>query len=59
MSEKSSNNNTGAGKGDKPRNCFSQKFRDNYDQIKWENKKNEEKNIHSDNSSVTNSKHGL
>ena len=24
-----------AGKGDAPRNCFSKKFRDNYDFIKW------------------------
>ena len=23
------------GKGDKPRNCFSKKFRDNYDKINW------------------------
>lgn len=43
MSEKSSNKNTGAGKGDKPRNCFSQKYRDNYDSINWANKKNEKK----------------
>ena len=34
MSEKVSNN-TGAGKGDKPRNCFSKKFKDNYDEIDW------------------------
>lgn len=27
-----------AGKGDKPRNCFSQKYRDNYDSIIWNNK---------------------
>jgi hypothetical protein len=33
-------NNSGAGKGDKPRNCFSQKYRDNYDSINW-NKKEE------------------
>jgi hypothetical protein len=43
MSEKSSNKNTGAGKGDKPRNCFSQNYRDNYDSINWVNK-NEQKN---------------
>jgi hypothetical protein len=43
MSEKSSNKETGAGKGDKPRNCFSQKYRDNYDSINWGNKKNEKK----------------
>jgi hypothetical protein len=27
--------NKGAGKGDKPRNCFSHKFKENYDSIKW------------------------
>lgn len=32
---KTSPNNTGAGKGDKPRNCFSKKFKDNYDEIDW------------------------
>jgi len=25
----------GAGKGDKPRNCFSRQFKDNYDLIVW------------------------
>ena len=25
-----------AGKGDKPRNCFSKKFKDNYSQINWD-----------------------
>jgi hypothetical protein len=29
-----------AGKGDKPRNCFSQKYRDNYDSINWNKKEN-------------------
>lgn len=24
-----------AGKGDKPRNCFSEQFKDNYDLIDW------------------------
>ena len=24
-----------AGKGDKPRNCFSKKYIDNYDKINW------------------------
>ena len=24
-----------AGKGDKPRNCFSRSFKDNYDEIDW------------------------
>jgi hypothetical protein len=27
--------NSQAGKGDKPRNCFSKQFKDNYDEIKW------------------------
>lgn len=27
-----------AGKGDKPRNCFSSQFRDNYEAIKWASK---------------------
>jgi hypothetical protein len=27
--------NKGAGKGDKPRNCFSHSFKNNYDSIKW------------------------
>jgi hypothetical protein len=40
------NNSCGAGKGDKPRNCFSQKYRDNYDAINWNKKEKEnEKNI--------------
>lgn len=44
MSEKVAN--TGAGKGDKPRNCFSKEFKDNYDLIDWskKNKKNESNN---------------
>lgn len=28
-----------AGKGDRPRNCFSDKFRDNYDLINWSKKR--------------------
>jgi hypothetical protein len=45
------NHNSQAGKGDKPRNCFSQKYRNNYDLIIWKNKKNEngstiKQNIH-------------
>jgi hypothetical protein len=49
MSEKSSNKDTGAGKGDKPRNCFSKNYRDNYDSINWGDKKNEKKDtIYSD-----------
>ncbi len=31
-----------AGKGDKPRNCFSLNFRDNYDKINWKPKKKQE-----------------
>jgi hypothetical protein len=27
-----------AGKGDKPRNCFSNNYRDNYDKIVWRHK---------------------
>jgi hypothetical protein len=33
MNEKSANN--GAGKGDKPRNCFSNSFKQNFDSINW------------------------
>ncbi|MEY3311858.1 MAG: hypothetical protein RL348_1198 [Bacteroidota bacterium] len=28
-----------AGKGDKPRNCFSKKYKNNYDEIDWNRKK--------------------
>jgi hypothetical protein len=28
-----------AGKGSKPRSCFSKDYKNNYDQIKWSNKK--------------------
>ena len=36
-----------AGKGDKPRNCFSKKFRENYDEIDWrgEDKADRERNF--------------
>ena len=27
-----------AGKGDKPRNCFSKTFKENHDKIKWDYK---------------------
>jgi hypothetical protein len=40
-----------AGKGSKPRNCFSKKFKDNYDEIDWgkpKNKLNENKSDTSD-----------
>ena len=31
--------NIGAGKGSKPRNCFSDSFKNNYDSIDWKIKK--------------------
>lgn len=31
-----------AGKGDKPRSCFSKKFKDNFDNINWVTKDNKE-----------------
>jgi hypothetical protein len=37
MNEKSSNN--GAGKGDKARNCFSNRFKQNYNSINWSDEK--------------------
>jgi hypothetical protein len=45
MNEKCSNMNQcqpnkGAGKGDKPRNCFSNKFKENFDSINWLDEKN-------------------
>jgi hypothetical protein len=33
-----------AGKGDKPRNCFSKKYKNNYDEIDWGRKNNDLKN---------------
>jgi hypothetical protein len=33
-------NNNSAGKGCRPRNCFSKKYRDNYDSINWNKKQN-------------------
>tara|TARA_Y100000004_G_C8635425_1_gene294738 strand:+ start:171 stop:314 length:144 start_codon:yes stop_codon:yes gene_type:complete len=30
---------SGNGKGDKPRSCFSEEFKNNYDSIDWGNKK--------------------
>jgi len=32
--------NMSAGKGDKPRNCFSKQYKDNHDLIDWGRKKN-------------------
>lgn len=37
MNEKTPNN--GAGKGDSPRNCFSYRFKENYDTINWSEEK--------------------
>jgi len=31
--------NKGAGKGSKPRNCFSNRFKENYDSINWSDEK--------------------
>lgn len=35
--QKNKNDTIQNGKGDGPRNCFSQQYRDNYDSIKWDN----------------------
>ena len=37
MNEKTPNK--GAGKGDKPRNCFSDSFKENYESINWSEEK--------------------
>jgi hypothetical protein len=37
-----SEQNNQAGKGDNPRNCFSQKYRDNFDSINWNKKQKKE-----------------
>lgn len=42
--KKKSDKNFGAGKGDSPRNCFSKKFKENYDQIDWGERKTKIKN---------------
>lgn len=34
-----SKNKSNNGKGDKPRNCFSKKYKKNYDSINWGKKK--------------------
>jgi hypothetical protein len=34
-----------AGKGDKPRNCFSKQFKNNFDQIDWKKKKEPERKV--------------
>lgn len=46
----SKNKSCQAGKGDRPRNCFSNKYRNNYDLINW--KKKNEKTIN--NTLITN-----
>jgi len=33
-----------AGKGDRPRNCFSSKYRNNYDLIDWKKQNSRKKN---------------
>lgn len=37
-----------AGKGDKPRNCFSKQYKDNYSNINWGDKKKVDKNRSTD-----------
>ena len=37
---KPSKSKSTAGKGDNPRNCFSEDYRDNYDNINWSDEKN-------------------
>ena len=46
------NNSCGAGKGDKPRNCFSQKYRDNYDSIDWNKKEKIEYSVSYDENGI-------
>lgn len=46
-------NKVGAGKGDKPRNCFSKQFKENYDKIKWHSKSIETKLVKSSKSKST------
>jgi hypothetical protein len=47
-------NNSGAGKGDKPRNCFSQKYRDNYDSINWNKKEKKDEETINNSDTITN-----
>ena len=37
-------NNNQAGKGDKPRNCFSKEFKRNFDQVNWGKNKSKKSN---------------
>jgi hypothetical protein len=39
MSSKNNQSSNPAGKGDKPRNCFSKAFKENYDEIDWNHHK--------------------
>ena len=52
MNNKDSNNT--AGKGDSPRNCFSQKYRDNYDSINWNKKEIKNEKIINNSDNLTN-----
>jgi len=49
MEQKCGTNNcnlsNGAGKGDKPRSCFSKNFKNNYEEINWEDKSKGKLNI--------------
>jgi len=40
--------NSQAGKGDKPRNCFSKQYKDNYSNINWGDKKKIDKSLSPD-----------
>lgn len=54
MNEKTANNS--AGKGDKPRNCFSNRFKENFDSINWSEEKDKsliKKELKKQNSSST------
>jgi hypothetical protein len=37
-----------AGKGDKPRNCFSKQYKSNYELINWKNSKKKKKGSNSE-----------
>ncbi len=39
VKSKPTKNKSIAGKGDAPRNCFSEDYRDNYDDIDWSDEK--------------------
>jgi hypothetical protein len=48
-------NSNQAGKGDAPRNCFSQEYRKNYDHINWKKDKPKDEKI-LDNTDITTNK---